>query len=262
MLPVLPALPKKWVYGEKVPFAESNTVEFKEVAIFSGLFKNSSSPTSGLPKYRDTLIGFLNCGGGYLILGIRNNGVIAGVKEMTDGALDRFNLWIDSTFNVIMYKDGSPIDPSLTTLKVHTFPVEGTDENTFVVCVEAIHKGEALDIMTRAGKIIYRLNASNYKIASEPMYRKRDVQGMICAIQTQMQAVINDKHKALKVLQEKHKEEIETLLKGEKERSEQHVRAVMTQVSESLYSKYHLESTETGQTDSICVRLTRFLMCH
>jgi len=258
---MLPVLPKQWVYGEKVPFAESNTVEFKEVAIFSGLFKNTSSPTSGLPKYRDTLIGFLNCGGGYLILGIRNDGIITGVKEMTDAALDRFKLWIDSTFNVIMYKDGSPIDPSLTSLKVLIFPVQGTDQNTFVVCVEAVHTGESLDIMTRAGKIIYRLNASNYKIASEPMYRKRDVQGMICAIQTQMQAVINDKHKALKILQEKHKEEIETLLKGEKERSEQHVRAVMTQVSESLYSKYHIDSSETN-TDSLCSRLMKFLLCH
>ena len=181
---------------------------------------------------------------------------------MTDGALDRFNLWIDSTFNVIMYKDGGPIDPSLTSLKVHTFPVEGTDQNTFVVCVEAIHKGEALDIMTRAGKIIYRLNASNYKIASEPMYRKRDVQGMICAIQTQMQAVINDKHKALKILQEKHKEEIEALLRGEKERSEQHIRTVMTQVSESLYSKYHLNPSESLPKESICSRLMNCLFGH
>jgi hypothetical protein len=260
MLSVLPALPSRWIYGEKVPFAESNTVEFKEVAIFSGLFTNKSSQSSGLPKYRDTLIGFLNGGCGYLIMGVRNDGTITGVGDMSDITLDKFKLWIDSTFNVIMYKDGSPIDPSQTTLKVSTFPVEGALNASHIVCVEAIHKGESLDIMTRAGKIIYRLNASNYRIASEPMYRKRDVQGMICSIQSQMQSVINDKHKALKILQEKHKDEIEALLKGEKERSEQHVRTIMTQVSESLYSKYHLDPTEPALKESMCRRFMKILL--
>lgn len=252
---MLPDLPKLWVYGEKTPFSESNLIEFKEVAIFSGLFKNKSTSISGLPKYRDTLIGFLNCGEGYLIMGVRNDGTILGVADMTDDSIDKFKLWIDSTFNIIMYKDGKPIDPSQTTLKVLTFPVEGTEPLRHIVCIEAIHTGEPLDIMTRAGKIIYRLNASNYKIASEPIYRKRDVQGMITAIQTQMQSVINDKHKALKLLQEKQKEEIETLLKGEKERSEQHMRTVMIQVSESLYSKYNAIPKQ-----SICERIMAFLI--
>jgi hypothetical protein len=252
---MLPDLPSKWVYGEKVPFSESNLVEFKEVSIFSGLFKNKSIGTSGLPKYRDTLIGFLNSGGGYLILGIRNDGIIIGVKDMTDSALDKFKLWIDSTFNIIMHKDGSPVDPSKTSLNVLIFPVENADEDAHVVCIKAIHIGEPLDIMTRAGNIIYRLNASNYKIASEPMYRKRDVQGMIHAIQNQMQSVINDKHKALKVLQEKHKEEIETLLKTEKERSKQDIHNIMTQVSESLYSKYRYTIKE-----SICTRIMNVLL--
>lgn len=250
---MLPALPKQWVYGEKVPFVESNMVELKEVSIFSGLFK-CTSPTSGLPKFRDTLIGFLNSGGGYLILGIRNDRTIAGVKDMSDSDLDRFKLWVDSTFNVIMYKDGRPIDPSQTSLKVLIFPVEEAETKTYVVCVEAIHTGQALDIMTRSGKIIYRLNASNYKIASEPMYRKRDVQGMITAIQSQMQSTINDKHKALKLLQEKHKEEIEALLKGEKERSDQHIRSIMTQVSDSLYSKY-----SSSPRESLCKRIIQIL---
>jgi NAD(P)-dependent dehydrogenase (short-subunit alcohol dehydrogenase family) len=81
-------IPKSWVYNEKVPFSESNNVEFKQVAIFSGLFKHKASTVSALPKYRDTLIAFLNGGGGYLFMGIHNDRTIMGVNDMTDEDFD------------------------------------------------------------------------------------------------------------------------------------------------------------------------------
>ena len=91
-------LPASWVYGEKVPFTESNTVEFKRVSIFSGLFVYTSS-NSGLPKYKETLIGFLNSGGGFLFMGILDDGTILGVEDLTEAGLDKLNLWVDSCFN-------------------------------------------------------------------------------------------------------------------------------------------------------------------
>ena len=179
-------------------------MEFKEVAIFSGLFKAKAnvSRISGLPKYRDTIVGFLNGIGGYLIMGIKDDGTIVGVNDMTYTEVDRLKLWADSTFNVLVHKDGRPLDPEKISLKVHIFPVEGSNPPTHVVVIEAKNIGEPMDIMTRGGTIVYRLNASNYKIAAEPMYRKRDVQGMIQSIQKHMQSIIDEQAKKIRDLEE------------------------------------------------------------
>ena len=89
------------------------------------------------------------------------------------------------------------------------FPVVG--KATHIVMIEAINKGLPLDIMTRSGTIIYRLNASNYKVCVEPVYRKSDVKGMISSIQQQMQRIIDEKHRAISDLTEAHEEEIRLL---------------------------------------------------
>jgi len=241
-------LPTHWVHGEKVPFSEGNNVEFKEVAIFSGLFKHRSSKVSGLPKYRDTLIGFLNGGGGYLIMGIRDDRTIVGVNDMTDEDFDKLKLWVDSTFNILVHKNGQPLDPSRAKLLVTAFPVENAPSICHVVLIKVTYTGEKADIMTRGGTMVYRLNASNYKISSEPVYRSRDVRGMIQSVQSQMQIIINDKHKALKLLQEKHKQEIDSLIKTEKDK----MCAMMTQVSDSLYTIYR------PSKKGLCERLMKY----
>ena len=201
---MLPTLPKQWVLNNKVPFYEGMLVEFKEVAIFSGLFKSKKniSRISGLPKYRDTIIGFLNGIGGYLIMGVKDDGSIVGVKDLTYLEIDRLKLWTDSTFNVLVHKDGQPIDPTKISLKVHIFPVEQSDPSTHIVVIEAINSGEPMNIMTRGGTIVYRLNASNYKITAEPMYRKRDVQGMVQATQKHMQAIIDEQARKIRYLED------------------------------------------------------------
>jgi len=206
----IPNFPNIWVYGEKVPFTESNTVEFKRVSIFSGLFVYTSS-NSGLPKYKETLIGFLNSGGGCLFMGILDDGTILGVEDLTETGLDKLNLWVDSCFNSLVYKDGEPINPAKISLKIRTFPVLGKPEKRDIVMIEATNNGLPLDIMTRAGTIIYRLNASNYKVCVEPVYRKSDVKGMITSIQNQMQQIIDEKHRAIRDLKEAHAEEIKEL---------------------------------------------------
>jgi len=215
-------LPQQWVLGAKVPFPESNTVEFKRVAVFSGLFTQQTKHSSGLPKYKETLNAFLNSSGGYLIMGILDDGTIMGVDGLTEEARDKFNLWVDSCFNSFVYKDGSPLDPTRVFLKAHIFPVvaSASASATSVIVVEAINKGPPLNIMNRDGTILYRLNASNYKITAEPVYRKRDVRGMISAIKDHMQKIIDKKHRAIQDLQEKHHLEvldyIDTIRKYEK----------------------------------------------
>jgi len=245
---MLPTLPEKWVFGEKVPFQESSLVEFKEVTVFAGLFKNKSLGSSGLPKYRETIIGFLNGGNGYLIMGIKNNGTIMGVENITDDVMDKFNLWIDGSFNTLVYKNGKPIDPSEITIKVHVFPVEGRDSRIIVIEVE--NRGKFMDIMTRSGTIIYRLNASNFKVTSEPIYRKRDVKGMIHAVQGKLQMVIEEKRKAIERLQDKHQDEIKEILRSQVKES----RAYIDQISRSLYEKYKIED----ERETLCSRIMKW----
>lgn len=247
---MLPTLPSKWVFGEKVPFQESNLVEFKEVTVFAGLFKNKSLGSSGLPKYRETIIGFLNGGQGYLIMGIKNNGTIMGVENIADDVMDKFMLWIDGSFNTLVYKNGKPIDPSQITIKVHIFPVEGRLSSIIVIEVE--NRGKVMDIMTRSGTIIYRLNASNFKVTSEPVYRKRDVKGMIQAVQGQLQMVIDEKRRTIERLQDKHQDEIREVLKSQVKES----RAYIEQISRSLYEKYKIEEEKV----SLCSRIMRWFM--
>ena len=245
---MLPSLPEKWVFGEKVPFQESSLVEFKEVTVFAGLFKNKSLGTSGLPKYRETIIGFLNGGQGYLIMGIRNDGTIMGVENIADDVMDKFMLWIDGSFNTLVYKNGKPIDPSQITIKVHVFPVEGRASTIIVIEVE--NRGKIMDIMTRSGTIIYRLNASNFKVSSEPVYRKRDVKGMIQAVQGRLQMVIDEKRKTIERLQDKHQDEINDILRSQSKE----IRAYIDQISQSLYKKNKIED----ERETLCSRLMRW----
>lgn len=243
---MLPTLPDRWVHGEKVPFQESNLVEFKEVTVFAGLFKNKSPGSSGLPKYRETIIGFLNGGKGYLIMGIRNDGTIMGVDNIADEVMDKFNLWIDGSFNTLVYKNGKPIDPSKITIKVHIFPVYNHPIEASIIVIEVENRGKQMDIMTRSGVIIYRLNASNFKVTTEPVYRRRDVKGMIHSIQNQMQNVIDEKRKIIERLQDKHKDEINDILKSQAKE--------IKIISQSLYEKYKIDERE-----SFCSRIMKWI---
>ena len=247
-VPILPPLPQQWVLNEKVPFQESNVVEFKRVSIFSGLFNLKSSKGSGLPKYRETINAFLNSGGGYLIMGVLDDGTIVGAENVTDEMVDKCKLWLDSCFNGFMYKDGTSLNPLEIFLTIKTFPV--VNANSSIIVIEAINTGLPLNIMSRCGALIYRLNASNYKMVSEPIYRRRDVKGMIQSIQKHMQQIINQKHRELEDLQEKHIEEIRVVV----EREAKVTRKYVEQISESLYEKYKIENRQ----ENLCSRLVTY----
>ena len=246
----LPPLPEQWALNEKVPFKESNTVEFKRVSIFSGLFNLKSSKCSGLPKYKETINAFLNSGGGYLIMGVLDDGIIVGAENVTEEMIDKCKLWLDSCFHGFMYKDGTALNPLEVFLTIKTFPVINTDAS--IIVIEAMNTGPQLNIMSKCGTIIYRLNASNYKMISEPIYRRRDVKGMIQSIQKQMQSIIDKKHREIEDLQEKHVEEIRVIV----EREGKITRNYVEKISESLYEKYKIE---IAGRDSICSRVMQWL---
>lgn len=246
---MMPSLPETWVAGAKMPFGEGTNAEFKLAKSFTGAMHTS------LTKYRETVCGFLNSGGGYLILGVSDKGEIVGMDEVNPYTLDRMNCWADSIFGTLSLKDGTPLNPKETSVRVLSFPVEGTKRS--VVIVEAQHTGANLEVMTKGGDIFYRLNASNYRLSSEPVYRKRDVEGMLQTARVQMQEVIDLQHKTIKQMQERHREEIFRTMSQEKERSEKQMREIMSQVSVSLYKMYH----PVGAPPSFCSRLIRYVLC-
>jgi len=256
---MIPTLPTTWVKGQKVPFQEGSTVEFKEVSVFAGLFRHKSVGNSGLPKYRETLIGFLNSGQGILVMGVKDDGTIVGVEDTTPAHMDMFKLWVDGNFNTLVYKNGKSIDPSKISIKYYTYPVISPDASSIppaqIIVVEAINNetSKHLDIMTRSGIIVHRLNASNFKLSSEPVYRKRDVKGMIYAIREQMQTMLADKKRQIEDLQEQHQEHIKLAIR--KERTA--IRDYIDKISISLYEKYN--NPNPPQSQSPCDKVMKFI---
>ena len=247
---MLPTLPPVWVYGTKAPFQEGTSVEFKEVTVFSGLFRHKSVGNSGLPKYRETIIGFLNSGSGLLIMGIKNDGTIMGVEDTNDKTMDMFKLWVDSHYNSLVYKNGKSIDPSTISIKYYTYPVTNRTTSAQIIVVEAINKGTTMDIMTRSGTVVHRLNASNFKLTSEPVYRKRDVKGMIYAVKTQLHTMLADKKRMIEDLQEKHEEDLKRAIHAER----QSIRDYVEKISVSLYDRYNNEPKP-----SLCSKVMKVL---
>lgn len=250
---MLPSLPDKWVYGSKLPFQESNVVEFKEVTVFSGLFRDKSLGKSGLSKYRETLLAFLNSGAGYLFMGIKDDGAIVGVENVTLDKLDMLKLWLDSNFNALIYINGKPLDPSKVSLKMSIFPV--INFNSSVIVIEARNCGKHNSIMTSSGTIVHRLNASNFKVISEPVYRKRDVKGMISSMRTQIQRIIAEKRRSIEDLKEAHKEELQMAIKNEREC----IRSFIGMISDSLYERYKLQNSTL--MSPFIVDTIKYLLC-
>jgi hypothetical protein len=252
---MIPVLPTTWVKGEKVPFQEGSTVEFKEVTVFSGLFRPKSAGNSGLPKYRETLIGFLNSGQGILVMGIKDDGTIAGVEDTSPAQMDMLRLWVDGNFNTLVYKNGKPIDPSKISIKHSTYPVVNHPNNGIIIVITAINNDthKHLDIMTRSGTVVHRLNASNFKLAVEPIYRKRDVKGMVYAVRLQMQSMLADKKRQIEDLQEQHTQHIKKVISEERTG----IRDYIDKISISLYEKYKYSPNQ--QKESMCNKLMKYL---
>jgi predicted HTH transcriptional regulator len=237
-------LPSVWKLNEKFPYEEGTHVEFKLANRFDGALITS------LPKYRETIAGFLNVGGGYLILGVRDDGIICGMGDVTSTTMDKIRVWADAVFGSLMYTNGDKLDPLETSIKVYDYIVEDSDVRRYIVVIEAKTCSTELQIQTKGGEIIYRLNASNYKMTTEPIYRKSDVQGIVRTIQEQSKEIIKTQHRAISELHKKHQEEIEALLAEEKERSEKEMKEVLELVSSSLYTMYRNESSLTSPKKS------------
>lgn len=237
-------MPESWIQGEKMPYEEGTHMEYKEAKKLRG------SMATSMEKYKETLIGLLNVGGGYLVLGVTNEGIIQGMDETDEQSLDKFRVAIDVFYGTLCYQDGSALDPMKTSFKVSVHSLKGV-EGKHIVVVRVFNAADTLTVQTKNGVVFYRLNASNYRYVSEAIYRHREVQGMIRTVQDNMQKIIKDQHDSMLKMTQRHQEELERAIRQEKDKSDLAMRTLVRSVSDSLYAKHKMATAPP----SFCSRL-------
>jgi hypothetical protein len=112
--------------------------------------------------------------------------------------------------------------------------------------------------MTYSGTIVHRLNASNFRIVAEPIYRKRDVKGMIYAMRGQIERILSERKRAISDLKERHREEMERAVLAERAS----IREYIDKISKSLYERYKFESDLGGylSTNTI-ISVAKYILC-
>jgi hypothetical protein len=132
------------------PWPESSWVEYKE----------SLSKCIQL-KVRDTICAFLNTGGGYIVIGVRDSDrFILGVES--DKVADTFQLRLDDIYHqgIIVKEDGSPLP--IGTVTVATVPTA-----TKSLLIATVRPELGVTYRMKDGTRWYRLNASNYRLTME-----------------------------------------------------------------------------------------------
>lgn len=147
----------------KFPFAECQKFEYKECLKIS--FRD---------KILSTICAFLNSGGGYLILGVRDNLDICGI-DPTPKELDCFLLKIDQIIHhsqiVTCENENIPFDTINT--RVIRLP---TNRSLVIIKVNKIINAS---YKLSDGSVYYRLNCSNYKISSSKVYNQSQMWALI-----------------------------------------------------------------------------------
>jgi hypothetical protein len=150
----LPTLPTRFERGARFPFSEGQQFEFKET--------ENVLPAE---KLYETVCAFLNSKGGYLIVGIHDNGTIMGMRRKD---CDIVLLRADSTIHTrrVVERDTAR-NISCDTLCAYTVPVVGADADDLFVVVLRVQSADHNQIFRMYnGDILIRLSASNYRTRS------------------------------------------------------------------------------------------------
>jgi predicted HTH transcriptional regulator len=145
------------------PKNESEYFEYKESFVMKSM-----------DKYIETICGFLNTNGGYLIFGIKDNLETVGLKNKNK-EIDTFVLKIDSIihekkivgFNI---EDKEPY--FLNTTNIKTKIIQNKQGKKFIQ-TKVIPK-KNIKFQVDNGMIFYRLGASNYFEKTEKIYKQND----------------------------------------------------------------------------------------
>lgn len=195
----------------KFPYSESDKFEYKQ-SINDKFFN----------KYIETICGFLNTRGGYLIFGIKDNLDIIGLK-IKQKELDNFILRIDSILGsnqIIGIDSESGEFVKLKSSNIKPRQIVNMEKKVFLV-VEVLSEPN-VKFQLANGLIYYRLGASNYFEKTERIFRQADFESACKNIQTKAD---EDNKKNIKLfqktLEEKNKqiEELNKNLNIEKEKN-------------------------------------------
>ena len=147
----------------KFPFAESQNFEYKECLNIS--FKD---------KILSTICAFLNSGGGYLILGVRDNLDICGI-DPTPKELDCFLLKIDQ---IIHHSQIVTCDNDNIPFKTIVTRIIKLSTNRTLIIIKVSKLINSLYKLSD-GSVYYRLNCSNYKVSSSKVYNQSQMWALI-----------------------------------------------------------------------------------
>lgn len=153
--------PQRYLEESVYPEIEGNTLEFKE-----------SICKKNLRKISETICGFLNCEGGYIIFGVKDKTrEICGLNVKGDSEIDSFILAIDDIYHkrlIVSQEDHNSVPQGHIICKAYE-----TSSRKKIVIIEVLKSGDDLYQLCD-GSVIYRANASNYRCSSERMYTEAE----------------------------------------------------------------------------------------
>jgi predicted HTH transcriptional regulator len=146
---------------------ENNCFEFKENILLP----------QGYSKYLETLCGFLNTRGGYLIFGINDSGTLVGLQNDLK-EIDRFVCKIDGIVSDghIMKRNMDTGEASyLSSENIHPTRYRNSSGKIFVVVQAKPSSSTSFRIKYQLvnGRVFYRLGASNYFVYKQSEYESQ-----------------------------------------------------------------------------------------
>jgi predicted HTH transcriptional regulator len=185
----------------KFPHSENDVIELKESINFNHL-----------SKYRETLCAFLNTSGGHLIFGIKDNLDVVGIR-IHDKDLDEFICITDQIISdgliVCCYIDNQDnfVKISCDALKTKII-VNSKNKRFFVITTNPSPNTE---YQLKCGSIFRRLNASNYHVKNEKMYKQSELNGVVKKMEYKLRTLHNQNTTSMKKTLQDKDDEIEKL---------------------------------------------------
>lgn len=181
------------------PFSESSTMEFKENFI-----------QKAFGKYLETLCGFLNTRGGYLIFGVKDNLDPVGMNlkgKLIDQCLCRIDSIISGGFILMRNNETNQVS-KLFPAHIQATQFKNSQGKIFLVIEAVPNKPDAGDYKFQLsnGMIFYRLGASNYFEKAEKIFRQSDFESQFKQIEKNFhQENLKNIHLFEQTLKEKEK---------------------------------------------------------
>lgn len=194
--------------NNKEAYFEGSKFKFSESTMFE--YKLSINQTTGFTKYLETICGFLNTKGGYLIFGINDNLNLSGLS-MANADIDKFILRIDGIIstNQIIGRTQNNTTTRLTPKNLMTETILNSQKKKFLI-VKVVPSHD-VSYQLDNGKKFFRLGASNLYDKEERFYKQADLDAAIRNAEEKYKTENNNNIKMFQSNVEKYQDEIKNL---------------------------------------------------